>query len=78
MDIYCANCAEPQDAFDLGLRERTLLKRGMCSYCMGRVSQRTVGADMRTALFDILGDDLDGVASIMDGDPCMGLFDIQD
>jgi len=77
MDIYCANCAEPQDASDLEASERTLLKRGMCSYCMGDVNQRTAGADMRTVLFDVLGDDLDGIASIMDDGPYMG-FDIRD
>ena len=65
MDIYCANCAEPQDAFDLEPSERTLL------------NQRTAGADMRTVLFDVLGDDLDGIASIMDDGPYMG-FDIRD
>jgi len=73
MDIYCQRCGEPWDAYgarhgDMDAEERYRFFRGIdCPCCHGKpIEKRPFRAELAAALTDILGDDIDGLASEMD------------
>lgn len=72
MDIYCPRCGEPWEVFslvdDMTQEEAADLKAGRgCSCCKGKeIVKRPECAVVSAALLDILGDDIDGVASELD------------
>jgi hypothetical protein len=70
MDLYCKRCGEPWDAYgvrhgDLTDEERERFFKGEgCPACFGKpVKRRPFRAELASALQDVLGDDLDGLAA---------------
>ena len=70
MDVYCKRCGEPWDLYgvlhgDLTDTERDRFWRGEgCPSCHGKaVEKRPLRAELTTALHDLLGDDVDGLAA---------------
>ena len=76
MDIYCTNCAEPWDAGDPDIDRREVLN-GNCEYCHGDASKarQSLRTDAMSMLGDLLGDDIDGMAAMMDDYEYMGMLD---
>ncbi len=81
MDIYCKRCGEPWDAYgarqymDMTKEEYDRMMCGEgCPCCFGKeVKERPFRAQVTSALHDILGDDLDGLASeLQDAEYMMG------
>jgi hypothetical protein len=85
MDIYCQHCGEPYDACYVGSdmeheapngKQRFLNGEGCpcCDWGQGEAEN-----DMRSlamgACADLLGDDIDGMASMMDAFEYMGYFE---
>ena len=75
MDIYCPLCGEPWDMDELHEVEDTdfdtARKRFRREGCAVFASSHNKPADSETAeksavLFDLLGDDIDGIASLME------------
>ena len=73
MDLYCQICGEPYEAYhvnhDMPPDEKTYFLEGLgCIYCKGIEPRggRPFIAQASSAMMDMLGDDLDGVASMMD------------
>jgi len=72
MDLYCTRCGEPWDMdyvnFEMTLEERNHFKHGEgCPSCYGKPVEKTpLRAKIAAAMGDILGDDLDGLASSME------------
>lgn len=72
MDLYCTRCGEPWDMdyvnFEMTPEERNHFKHGEgCPSCYGKpVEKRPLRAKIAAAMGDILGDDLDGLASSME------------
>lgn len=89
MDVFCQKCGEPWDVFsvsefrlaeDGGTRKDFLAGKG-CPSCDWGQDQDAVEStpSMRTMLMeataDLLGDDIDGIASAMDDAEWMGFLD---
>ena len=76
MDIYCTNCGEPWDASDSDISRRAVVA-GNCGACDGDPAMRvnTFQVQAMSMLGDLLGDDIDGMASMMDDAEYMGMFD---
>ena len=80
MDLYCQRCGEPWDFHgvqhgDMTPEERDRFLRGEdCPACHGKtVEKRPFRAELASALSDMLGDDVDGLASEMeDAEAIMG------
>lgn len=87
MDIPCPRCGEPWDIAELhyyakneGITyeqaQREFQKRGC--YAMGAGASCEPVEDNRTAaaavLYELMGDDLDGVAAMMEDAEMLGLF----
>lgn len=71
MDIYCTNCGEPWEYYVEDDEDRELVKsvkEGRCPACKGKPIEGgpPFRAMLAGALGDLLGDDLDGLASEMD------------
>jgi hypothetical protein len=84
MDLYCGNCAEPWELFyvteELTEEENVKFRNGTwCQSCEGKPKELSKGNKMRTEvskmLGDMLGDDIDGIASDMDDFEYMGIFE---
>lgn len=72
MDVFCANCGEPSEVYHVNhdmepkYKKQFLAGTG-CDCCKGvPVENKPARAEVAGALLDILGDDLDGMASMMD------------
>ena len=69
MDLYCQNCGEPYEMYhvynDMAEDEKQMFLSGKgCDGCKGiPVKNRPIQAQAMSALQDILGDDVDGIAS---------------
>jgi len=70
MDVYCKRCGEPWDLYgvqhgDLTATERDRFWSGEgCPSCHGKaVEKRPLRADLTSALHEILGGDVDGLAA---------------
>ena len=72
MDMFCPRCGEPWDVAslyeDMSKEDAQDLRRGKgCPCCFGReLTDRPFRAEASGMLMDILGDDLDGVASMLE------------
>ena len=74
MDIYCKRCGEPwdalgaQDAEDMTREQYQRMMAGEgCPCCFGKeVKERPFRAELASALHDMLGDDIDGLAAEME------------
>ena len=81
MDIYCTNCGEPWELWNDGEREPAYkkAKRGACPACDGDPAKAGRSGSMQAmataALADILGDDDDGIASMLEDFEYIGGFD---
>ena len=86
MDVYCQKCGEPWDLcevneltlqYDQGTAKDFRKGKG-CPSCKWGKKLNNVDhkrAEMSSILFDILGDNIDGIASELDDAEYMGLFD---
>jgi len=73
MDLYCQICGEPFEAYhlqhDVTVEEREFFYNGFgCASCKGIIPDggRPEIAHISAVAHDMLGDDIDGVASIME------------
>lgn len=74
MDLYCQRCGEPWDAYgarhgmDMTADEYRRFSAGEgCPSCFGKeVGKRPFRSQLMTAMRDILGDDIDGIAAEME------------
>jgi len=73
MDIYCQRCGEPWDAYgarhgDMDAYEyRHFVAGEGCPCCFGKeVEKRPFRAQVMSAMHDLLGDDIDGIAAEME------------
>jgi len=77
MDIYCKVCGEPWGIpVDMTKEELSNMLTGYgCPCCKGRKPEATPPqAELMGIAQDLMGDDLDGIASMMDDAEFMGLF----
>ena len=81
MDIYCTTCGEPWELWNDGEGEPAYkkAKRGACPSCDGDPAKAGRSGSMQAmataALVDILGDDDDGIASMLEDFEYIGGFD---
>ena len=81
MDLYCARCGEPE-MFDYVMHEMTVDERvdfttgsGCTNACKAAPPVTQGGkAQLAGALYDLLGDDLDGAASMFDDARSLGML----
>jgi hypothetical protein len=81
-DTYCTKCGEPwdidclhePDEYGLQLDGTRILGCDACEWHAERGYPLRGMADAATAMHDILGDDIDGIASMLDDAAAMGLF----
>ena len=71
MDIYCTNCGEPWELYIGDEEDRQLIqsvRAGKCPCCKGEKIEggTPFRAQLASAMSDLLGDDMDGLASMMD------------
>jgi len=72
MDIYCPRCGEPWDVYslvdDMTPEEARDLKAGRgCPCCKGKeVTSRPERAEVSAVMLDLLGDDIDGAAAMLE------------
>ncbi|MDP2729610.1 MAG: hypothetical protein Q8O55_03925 [Dehalococcoidales bacterium] len=73
MDLYCKRCGEPYDMdnvnFEMTTLERIHFKDGRgCPSCYGHPApeKRPLRAKLQEAAEDVMGDDMDGVAAMME------------
>lgn len=73
MDVYCQRCGEPWDLYgvdhgDMTDEDRRLFWAGQgCPSCFGKpVEKRPFRAELTSALHDVLGNDIDGLAAELD------------
>ena len=88
MDIYCPKCGEPWDTdtfhdiaqeqditFDEAI---ALFRKNGCSatgWSKCNLTKRTIRGEAFTALSELLGDDIDGIASMLEDFDAVGLLD---
>ena len=82
MDLYCQICGEPFEAYHIQheiseLEKRFFLKGFGCASCEGNVpaNGRPEIAQLSAIAHDLLGDDIDGVASMIDDYTFGGAYD---
>jgi hypothetical protein len=80
MDIYCINCGEPWELYNDGEVEPAykMALGGVCPACNGDPAKAgrsgAKQAEATAALISILGDDVDGIASMLDDFEYIGGF----
>lgn len=85
MDIICPVCTEPWDISELhendeGLsfsEANTLFHTKGCGAVFGGSCKpvSSLRGDVSAAMFDVLGDDVDGIAAMMEDFDAMGMLD---
>lgn len=81
MDVYCQHCNEPCDVFhlnhDMEPEFREMFKAGKgCDCCEGKGEKsKTLRSEAMGIMMDMMGDDIDGVASMMDDFDYAGMLD---
>ena len=82
MDLYCQVCGEPFEAYhmqhDVTVEEREYFYNGFgCASCNGTVplSGRPEIAQLATIAHELMGDDIDGIASMLEDYSYMDRFD---
>lgn len=78
MDIYCSKCGEPWDTYTLtdeGVTIESFSKNG-CKVFGVKCNENTIDKknSLYSEIYDILGDDVDGAASIIDDAKYLGLI----
>jgi len=83
MDVYCTRCGEPWDVFclstpkghDLEIRNGKILKCGCCPKDPADIpaGNRRV-AELAEVAADLLGDDIDGQAAMLEDAELLGMF----
>lgn len=74
MDLYCTTCGEPHEIeclqepeeYGLTLRGRMIVACSSCAYHRENGTIDTGVTQVASAMHDIMGDDIDGVASMME------------
>jgi len=73
MDLYCQRCGEPWDAYgarhgDMTYEEyRRFIAGAGCPHCFGKeVEKRPLRSQIMSAMRDVLGGDIDGIAAEME------------
>ena len=79
MDIYCAICGEPWDVYTLNEYEITMesFTQNGCKVFGVKCNEATIDRkrnSLYAEIYDILGDDVDGAASIIDDAKYLGLI----
>lgn len=80
MDTYCTNCGEPweldclhdPEGFGLTLSGRMITACDACEWHAARGFKLRGTATLTAALHDVMGDDIDGVAAMLDDIRYMG------
>jgi hypothetical protein len=69
MDVYCKRCGEPWDLYGVNHGDMSPEERGRfwagegCPACFGKEVEKTpFRAQLASALHEVLGDDIDGLA----------------
>jgi hypothetical protein len=85
MDIYCQHCGEPYDACYVGSDMDHETPNGKAKFLNGEgcpccdwgqgEAEDSLKTDAMALMADMLGGDIDGMASIMDDFEYMGYFD---
>lgn len=83
MDVYCPRCGEPWDAYgiqgggEFTKEEQQQFWRGEgCPCCIGNeVDSRPFRAEATKVLAEVLGNDIDGIASMLDDAEYLGMLD---
>ena len=81
MDVYCQHCGEPCDVYhlnhDMEPEFRKMFKEGRgCDCCEGKGEKDTsLRSSAMGAMMDLMGDDIDGIASMMDDFEWAGFLD---
>ena len=82
MDIYCQQCEEPYEAYYVqhemdNQEKKDFLDGKHCPSCKGKetTKSKTPRIQAQSIAMDLMGDDLDGVASTMGDFDYMRLFD---
>jgi len=71
-DVYCQRCGEPWELYyiehEMTPEERDNFWEGIgCPSCIGKeVEKRPFRAELASAMRDVLGDDIDGIAAEME------------
>ena len=78
MDIYCSKCGEPWDVYTLNEYEVTMesFSTNGCRAFGVKCNENTIDKknSLYSEIYDILGDDVDGAASIIDDAKYLGLI----
>jgi len=86
MDVYCLNCGEPWDIFclqdepeEFKLAEENTGRIVACPCCEGKPQdlspQQSGRLESISAVAELLGDDVDGLAAMLDDLEYLGLLD---
>ena len=86
MDIYCLNCGEPWDIFEVNddkesfsFSEPSTGKITACPSCQGKTvdlsPKQKAKLESVAAIADLLGDDVDGLASMLEDMEYLGYMD---
>lgn len=85
MDVRCPRCAEPWEfdtLHEVAEEENSTyaevaarFRRRGCEVITGRKCQRYARGEFASAMYEILGDDMDGAASMFDDMDMMGAWD---
>ena len=86
MDIYCLNCGEPWDIFEVNddkesfsFSEANTGKINACPSCQGKAvelsQKQKFNLEAKSLMADLLGEDVDGLASMLDDMEYLGYFD---
>jgi hypothetical protein len=75
MDTYCTKCGEPWDVdcihdpdeYGLTLAGARIVECGACKWHAARGYPMRDHAALTAAMHDVMGDDIDGVAAMLDG-----------
>ena len=86
MDIYCPVCSEPLDVLELHTftgstaanfeDARRIFVSDGCGTLYGKpcVENRTLRSEVTLALADVLGDDVDGIAAMLEDAEYLGML----
>lgn len=81
MDVYCQHCGEPCDVYhlmhDMEPEFREMFKAGTgCDCCEGKGEKdNSLRSEAMGMMMDLMGDDIDGVASMMDDFEWAGMLE---
>ena len=82
MDVYCERCGEPHeveclaepDEYGLTLAGKRIVACGACEWHAAQGFPLRDAAEIAGIAADLMGDDIDGIAAMMDDARAMGLI----